>query len=113
MLDTPDKEGVSMRHRLIQVYDSTGKLPRHLADEPHPIDVAKYLLDYFWELCAGRGMMGLGMAGACHAPLTYPDIESWRNLKKIDLSPWEVAVIKALDAVYLKEINSRLLPKKG
>jgi hypothetical protein len=50
----------------------------------------------FCELNASRGSGGMGPAN-----ITYPDILAWQALSGVDLNPWEIGAIKAMDSVVI------------
>jgi hypothetical protein len=37
-------------------------------------------------------------------PISYQEVKAWCDLTGINLSPWEVQVIKRLDTVYIKVV---------
>jgi len=51
----------------------------------------------FWEMSRCRPQ---GYAGGL--PISHGEIMAWQSLYGIRLSPWELDVIKALDAAYLE-----------
>ena len=59
-------------------------------------DVASHLWATFIELHDGRTY---GMSGP--NPLSYDIIKSWCELTGVDLSPWEVTIIKSLDNIWI------------
>lgn len=63
-------------------------------------DVASHLWAAFIELHNGRTY---GMSGP--NPISYDIIESWCNLSSIDLSYWEIEIIKSLDNLWIKTMN--------
>lgn len=38
--------------------------------------------------------------------LSYLEIKAWSDLMGNTLSPWEVDIIKQIDAIYMKVVNS-------
>ena len=62
----------------------------------------RYLLDWFFELDAGRGGNGFGLN-----PISFADIEAWSRLTGARPLPWEVRAIKAMDAALLGELAKR------
>lgn len=65
-----------------------------------PPEGTEFLWDWFWDLSAGRANNGFGFG-----PISYGEIESWKNLTGNLPSPWMVQAIKAMDAVYCSEMN--------
>lgn len=58
---------------------------------------AAYLWEWFLELSAARAAGGFGPAA-----ITYPDIFAWSQLTGRAPAPWEVALLKQLDAVFIQ-----------
>jgi len=54
----------------------------------------------FWEMgrCRPQGYAG-------PLAITHTEIEAWSRLYGLRLTPWEVDVVKALDAEYLDYVN--------
>lgn len=63
-------------------------------------DAASHLWYTFIELHDGRTY---GMSGP--NPISYDIIKSWSEINDIELSPWEVDIIKSLDNLWLKTMN--------
>jgi len=63
-------------------------------------DVASHLWATFIELHDGRTY---GMSGP--NPISYDIIKAWCDLSGIDLSYWEVEIIKSLDNLWIKTMN--------
>ena len=63
---------------------------------------ARYLLEWFWELTAGRPA---GPSGWLGLPAT--EIEAWAALRRIVMRPWELDAIRALDAKFLEVMGER------
>ena len=60
-------------------------------------DLASHLWATFLELHDGRTY---GMSGP--NPISYDIIKAWCDITSVDLSPWEVSTIKALDNLWIK-----------
>tara|TARA_R110000787_G_scaffold131812_2_gene243969 strand:+ start:246 stop:581 length:336 start_codon:yes stop_codon:yes gene_type:complete len=60
-------------------------------------DVASHLWATFIELHDGRTY---GMSGP--NPISYDIIKAWCDITGVDLSPWEVTIIKSLDNLWIK-----------
>lgn len=61
-----------------------------------PLDFA-HVWNAFIELHQARGSSGFGPD-----PISHLEIAAYRAVTGIDLSPWEVKVIRALDTVYIE-----------
>lgn len=70
------------------------------AERAEPPDAAMYLWNWFWELHSGRSY---GMGGAL--PLSWADIRAWCRLFCLELSFWEIRILKLMDSAYLSEVN--------
>ncbi|MCB2186481.1 MAG: hypothetical protein KQJ78_08695 [Deltaproteobacteria bacterium] len=73
---------------------------RGLPDErlagPHIPPAGRQAWEWFWDLSAGRGSDGGGAA-----PLSYREIWAWRELTGENPRPWEIALLRTMDRVYL------------
>ena len=98
-LSMTDASGVSEREHLEQVEKATGKRPAALDGPPLP-EIADPVWTTFASLHARRNS---GMEGP--QPLSYEAILAWCNLYGIRLSLWEMEVIEALDALWLRIVQ--------
>jgi hypothetical protein len=60
----------------------------------------EYLLGWFWEIRSAVGGSGFGAN-----PISFSEIKAWCDLTDIELSPWEVFVLKRMDNEFLKISN--------
>lgn len=51
---------------------------------------------YFCELGAARGSSGFGPAS-----ISFTEIQAWSSLMGVQLTPWEVSMIRRLDVAFL------------
>jgi len=66
----------------------------------------EYLADCFDELgCAKVGAAG-GLTG-----IEFPDVESWQNVAKTDLSPWALVLLVKMSRAYAGQANASADPK--
>ena len=72
-----------------------GRAPAGLIGPEFP-DVLEHLWAAFTELHSGRHYTERG-----GSPLTYEGIKAWSDLTGIQLSPFDLRVIKALDAEWI------------
>lgn len=98
-METPDDKGVCLRQHLEQVERSTGQAPARLLNRPHFPDIVAYVWRWFTELDSAR-QIGMGIN-----PLSHTEIEAWARLNRINLTPFEVRCIRALDVVRLEQAN--------
>lgn len=57
----------------------------------------RYLWDWWLEISAGRPVSQGGLL-----PVPATEIRAWEQLRRVELEPWEVDVIRSLDALYLR-----------
>ena len=98
-LSKPDKNGVSKREHLETIQAKHGIEMEGLIGPPFP-DIVEYVWSAFNSLHAGRGY---GFSGP--NPLSYENIAAWMSLTGIELSAWELDVVKRLDALWLKAMS--------
>jgi hypothetical protein len=60
-------------------------------------DSMKYIWDWFLELCRGRPSSGSGLA-----PIPSTEIAAWASLSRVELSVWELGVLRKLDMAFIK-----------
>ncbi|MGP9819183.1 phage tail assembly chaperone [Salinarimonas sp. NSM] len=84
-----------MRAHLEQVAKQTGKRPKDLEEPPVPPGMER-VWGAFLDLASVRG--GNGFAPL---PIGWADIAAYDRLMERGLRPWEVAVIRRLDAAAL------------
>ena len=89
-------DGVTDREHLEQVYKQTGVMPKGLAPEEDFPLLLEHIWSAFISLSGGRSM---GFSGP--NPLSYEQIKAWKELTCNILTPWEVELVKRLDAVYI------------
>lgn len=65
-----------------------------------------YVLEWFGELSAARGS---GAAGA--NPIGYAEIAAWSHLTGLVPTPFEVSVLRRLDAAFLTALTRK--PARG
>jgi hypothetical protein len=64
------------------------------------------LLEYVWAaFLLLNQTRGQGYNGPL--PITYQEMSAWIELTNTKLLPWEIEVIKRLDAIYLKVVSQR------
>lgn len=69
-----------------------------MGQEPIPAG-GEYLWAAFTRLHGRRGSNGFGPS-----PLSWPDLDAFNRMSRINLAPWEVEIIEALDRVYLTHV---------
>jgi hypothetical protein len=64
------------------------------------------LLEYVWAaFLLLNQTRGQGYNGPL--PITYQEMSAWIELTNTKLLPWEIEVIKRLDAIYLRVVSQR------
>lgn len=76
----------------MQVYKTTGQMPRLLLERPEFPEELFYLWRWHCELGNGQ-------------PLSNLELKAWSDLYKIELETWEVEVLHSLDRVYWEIVN--------
>ena len=100
-LNKAGSDGVTEREHLEQVYKQTGIVPKDLEQEvDFPLHL-EHIWSAFISISGGRSM---GFSGP--NPISYEQIKAWKELTYNTLTPWEVELVKRLDAVYLGVANS-------
>lgn len=69
-----------------------------------PAELA-YLLEWFCELATARGSGGSGLN-----PIGYGEIDAWSRLTRTDVTPAEVALLRAIDAAFLGALSDGRSP---
>lgn len=93
-LDYPDDNGVTLRDRLEQVEEQTGRSDPRLDSLEVPAAGA-HLWQWFWELRRD-------------GTITYQEIESWCRLTGQGLSPWEAGTLREMDAAVSEYLGERM-----
>lgn len=86
--------GGSLGDHLASIRRQQGKEERKAPELP--LDFA-HIWNAFIELHQARGSNGFGPV-----PISHMEIASYRAVTGVDLSPWEVKVIRALDTLYIE-----------
>jgi len=63
-------------------------------------NVIGHIWHYFWEM---NNQRSIGEAGI--APIPFSEILSWSRLHKIELTPFEVETLTALDRLYIEIVS--------
>lgn len=90
-LDTPRKDGSTLRQHLQAVWRASGRKPKEL-DIPEMPPMVAHLWDIFGELSVARGSNGFGINA-----INYREITSWQHLSGVTLTPWEAETLIHLD----------------
>jgi hypothetical protein len=92
----PDDRGITNHDRYLQIEQQTGVYPGPEFEVPLEIS---YLWGYFMDLNSTRG----GGWGA--APITYSELYAWMVLTGVEISPWEVGILKEMDNAFLTTVT--------
>lgn len=88
-------DGQTLETHLVSYWKQSGVMPDQLNIPPIPYEL-EYIWDWWIALHSTRQM---GMAAN---PVTYQEVLSWSTLLKINVIPFEVRCIMALDSAYLR-----------
>lgn len=105
-LNTPNKNGVTKKQTLERGRKQLSKVKteQQLAEmfkELEPIKAERgteWLVGVFNELSSARGY---GLNGPL--AITHQEIKAYCDLMDLDLTPWDVSVIRAMDTAYIDE----------
>lgn len=78
--------------------DQLGVLPERLKEAPELPHTLAYVWDWFLDLNSSRQHTMEG-----EAPISYLEIDAWIRVTRVEVSPWEVALIRRLDKVRFKQ----------
>jgi len=106
-LDYPDKDGSTLRDTLLSVKRQAAANGKTFEDPRLELPIQPvngwYVWDTFWSLNSSRGGTGYGPA-----PISCGDILDWIALYKQPLETWEIDALRAMDRVYLSEVQKLL-----
>lgn len=100
-LDTPGKDGQTLRQRLNRVWEKTGKKPDLLKASIIP-PLAVLPFEWWRELHRGRRSNGWGWEA-----LGFEAIAAWSALRGIRPSRLELSLIHAIDRAFLAASNKK------
>ena len=86
----------SYKKHLLKAWESTGRKPKELQDQPALPPPLRHLWKWFVEIHTSE-------------VLTFTEIKSWSELTQIKLTPLEVGVLRKLDSIYWEVVNGRSL----
>jgi hypothetical protein len=93
-------DGRPLREHLLAGWRQTGKKPDEL-DLP-PLDPSlQPIWDAFLDLGRSRAPAMSGLA-----PITYSEILAWQQANRVDLTPWEVDTLRAVDAAAITALTA-------
>lgn len=112
-MDEKNEQGISNRDSLYQVINSTPESSKPHKDaleqlelEPEIPYCVRHVWGWFWELHSSRTSSMNGPE-----PLSYQEINAWDSLKKVELRPIELDIIKQLDTVFMGHVNKKIRQK--
>lgn len=88
------EDGLTLEQHLVSLWKQTKVIPPQLDLPPIPFEL-QHIWDWWEDLDATR------QRGLATNPITYTEIERWAFLLKINLDPFEVRCIMALDSAYM------------
>jgi hypothetical protein len=96
-LNARDKDGFTQREILEGLVERTrnperlAEYERELVCPPFP-PALDYIWQAYWRLARRRGSNGFGPN-----PISWVEIDAFLRHTRIDLAPWEIEIIEALD----------------
>ncbi|MEF2074348.1 phage tail assembly chaperone [Consotaella aegiceratis] len=69
---------------------------------PHVPEAGRLLWQWFGELHEARGY---GMVGP--DPISHVEIEAWARLRRVQLQPHHVEIVRAMDAAWIEAAHKR------
>lgn len=69
------------------------------AECPYEVE---YIWDWFTELNAARPANGM-----CIGPIPYSEIAVWAKLMQLNLLPFEIKALRAIDEAYVTHCNTK------
>jgi hypothetical protein len=85
---------------LEQVKKQIGHAPEGLEN---PTNFPSLLVHIWSAFCSLNSARTAGFSGP--NPITYTEIQAWKELTDSPLKSWEIQVIKRMDEVYLRTAN--------
>jgi len=71
------------------------QIPRSEQEPPFPLHDG-YLFQVFQDLSAARGSNGFGVN-----PISYSEIQAYRQLTGVKLTYWDVKMLRRIDSIFL------------
>jgi hypothetical protein len=97
-LSQPQEDGSPLLAHLRAVWRAKGTMPAMLRDAPDLPEGLASLWQSFLELHGSRGSTGWGPAR-----ITFADMKAWQELRRTELQPREVELIRKADDLWLSE----------
>lgn len=94
---------------LLSVARQTGENPKELIEltaDPCP-ELLEHVYAMFWEVSASRGGNGYGPN-----PISYCEMQAWAQLTGQTPTPFEVGIVKELDALFMAQ-HAKAAKTKG
>ena len=91
----PDAPKASNQRADVQRKSRIEAMGERAAEITYPPCTAFYIARYLFEV----GPVCSGAAGP--APLTFTEIAAWQEVMGLDLSPWELGMLRKLSIVYI------------
>lgn len=98
-LSTPEPDGVPKREHLRMAQERLGRPIAELQSEPLAAE-----LHYLWQW-----FVQLSNARSSQTAISFQEIQAWAQLKRVELDPFEVEAIKALDQVFLNIFRKKAI----
>ena len=85
----------------MQLEKTSKKKQPGLIPPPFP-DILNYIWSWYNELAGARGSGGFGPL-----PIAFAEIYAWSRLMGIDISPWEVVLIRKIDVKFVGALQKK------
>lgn len=105
-LSKPQEDGTPLLAHLQSAMRQTGRMPDMIANAPPMPAGCSQLWHDFLELHGSRGSSGFGLSR-----ITFADLANWQLVRGVQLSQWEVDVIRRADDLWLAEFAPK--PKEA
>jgi len=96
-LSKTDGKGITKRQHLEQIERQLGRKPIELVEPCVLPSVVAYIWAAFCRLSNRRTSSETGVN-----PITFTEINAWKELLEVKVKPWEIEAILELDEVYLR-----------
>ena len=98
-MNSPLKEGGSKKEHLLRIEKQSGREMIH--DELFIPMAGQHIWEWFWEINQFR-QSGMGLSA-----VPQSEIKAWKENMEVDIDPWEIKILCAMDSAFLGFHNER------
>lgn len=98
------EDGQTLETHLTSIWRQSGVIPDALDTLPVPYDL-EHVWNWWLQLQETRPV------GMQEGHITYTEMQNWSTLLKINVSPFEVRCIMAIDSAYIRTLNTQRAEK--